>query len=53
MRKEKTSFSMLMEPKLYKKMNTEAKRLEISKVRLVSFALTELFKTKSLELKIK
>jgi len=48
MKKEKISYSMLLEPKLYNRLNKESKKLDIPKVRIISLALDQLFKSKSL-----
>ena len=44
MSREKTSFSMLMDPKLYRSVERTAKKYKIPKVRVITIALKELFK---------
>lgn len=52
MRKEKISYSMQLEPSIYNRLTKEAKKLNVSKVKIVSVALTNLFKSDKLEVHI-
>ena len=45
----KVGYSMQLDPKLYNRLHKESKRLKISKVRIISIALTQLFKSKTLD----
>lgn len=50
MRKEKISFSMLLDSKLYNRLSRESKKLKVSKVKIVSHALRKLFESKDLDI---
>ena len=52
LKKAKAPFSMLLDPAIYNRLHRESKRLKVSKVRIVTIALSQLFKNKKLDIEI-